>query len=75
MCSFTLTTQQAAAILGASRPFLIMQMKEKRRPFRRVETRRSERFDDLMAYKNRIDADRAKALEEVAASRARVLFR
>ena len=62
-----LTTHQAAAILGVSRPFLIKQMKEKNIPFRRVGIHRRVRFDGLMAYKNRIDADRAKVLQALAA--------
>jgi excisionase family DNA binding protein len=62
-----LTTHQAAAILGVSRPFLIKQMKEKKIPFRRIGTHRRVRFQDLMEYKNQIDADRAKVLGELAA--------
>jgi excisionase family DNA binding protein len=62
-----LTTQQAASILGVSRPFLVKQMKEKQLPYRRVGTHRRVRFQDLMDYKNRIDADRAKGLEQLAA--------
>jgi excisionase family DNA binding protein len=62
-----LTTQQAASILGVSRPFLIKQMKEKRIPYRRIGTHRRVRFEDLMNYKNRIDAERAKVLEQLAA--------
>ncbi len=62
-----LTTQQAASILGVSRPFLIKQMKEKKIPYRRIGTHRRVRFQDLMDYKNRIDTDRAKILEELAA--------
>lgn len=62
-----LTTQQAASILGVSRPFLIKQLKEKMIPYRQVGTHRRIRFQDLMDYKNRIDADRAKVLGELAA--------
>jgi excisionase family DNA binding protein len=62
-----LTTQQAASILGVSRPFLIKQMKEKKIPYRQIGTHRRVRFQDLMEYKNRIDASRAKVLEELAA--------
>lgn len=62
-----LTTQQAASILGVSRPFLIKQMKENKIPYRQIGTHRRVRFQDLMAYKNRIDASRAKVLEELAA--------
>lgn len=62
-----LTTQQAASILGVSRPFLIKQMREKKIPYRQIGTHRRVRFQDLMEYKNRIDAQRAKVLEELAA--------
>ena len=62
-----LTTQQAASILGVSRPFLIKQMKEKRIPYRRIGTHRRVRFQDLMEYKHRIDSDRTKVLEQLAA--------
>ena len=62
-----LTTQQAASILGVSRPFLVKQMKEKLIPYRRIGAHRRVRFQDLMDYKNRIDADRAKVLEQLAA--------
>jgi len=62
-----LTTQQAAAILGVSRPFLTKQMKENKIPYRRIGTHRRVRFEDLMNYKNGIDADRAKVLEQLAA--------
>ena len=61
-----LTTQQAASILGVSRPFLIKQLRENRIPYRRIGTHRRVRFEDLMNYKSRIDADRAKVLEQLA---------
>lgn len=61
-----LTTQQAAAILGVSRPFLIKQIKEKKIPCRQVGTHRRVRFQDLMEFKGRMDADRAKVLGELA---------
>lgn len=62
-----LTTQQAASILGVSRPFLIKQMRENKIPYRQIGTHRRVRFQDLMEYKNRIDSHRAKVLEELAA--------
>ncbi|QOV90660.1 helix-turn-helix domain-containing protein [Humisphaera borealis] len=61
-----LTTQQAASILRVSRPFLVKQMREKLLPYRRIGTHRRVRFQDLMEYKNRIDAERAKVLEQLA---------
>jgi uncharacterized protein YbjQ (UPF0145 family) len=36
-------------------------------PFRKVGAHRRIRFDDLMAYKRKVDRDRLRALEELAA--------
>ena len=62
-----LTTQQAADILGVSRPFVVKEIEAKRLPARKVGTRRRVMFGDLMKYKQRSDADRRQALAELAA--------
>ena len=56
-----LTTQEAADLLNISRPSLIQLLDEGKIEYRRV------RFEALMAYKRRADAERRAVLAELAA--------
>lgn len=61
-----LTTQQAADILGVSRPFVVSQLEAGKLKFHKVGTHRRIHFLDVMAYKQRMTLERKHTLDELA---------
>jgi excisionase family DNA binding protein len=61
-----LTTHEAAGVLHVSRPHLIRMLDEGRLPSRKVGTHRRIRFDDVMAYRAREEAEREALLARIA---------
>lgn len=65
-------TQEAADMLGVSRPYLVKLLDSNALPSRKVGVQRRVRIDDLKAYKAREKAARKKVLIELAAEDQRL---
>jgi excisionase family DNA binding protein len=62
----TLTTVEAAKLLGMSRQFLVQEIDKNRIPYHMVGTHRRLYARDVLAYKSNRDAGRRKQLDDLA---------
>lgn len=60
-----LTTQEAADLLGISRPTMIKLLDDGKLPFEQPGRHRRIRLDDLLAYRDERRRERGKALDEL----------
>lgn len=67
-----LTTQQAADILGVSRPHLIKLLDREHIPYHLVGTHRRIRIDDLMRYRDARSTHRRELLRQLAEENERL---
>ena len=61
-----LTTQEAAAFLNVSRPFVVKQLEEGKIPFRKVGRHRRVEFEQLVKYQESLRRDTDNALQDLA---------
>jgi excisionase family DNA binding protein len=60
-----LTTQEAADLLGISRPTVVKLLDDGRIPFEQPGRHRRIRLDELLAYRDQRRTERSKALDEL----------
>ena len=60
-----LTTQEAAAFLNVSRPFVVKQLEEGKIPFRKVGRHRRVEFEQLVKYQESLRRDTDSALQDL----------
>lgn len=60
------TTQQAADVLNVSRQYLVRLLEEDRIPFRKTGKHRRLRIEDVLAFKDKRDKDRAAGLRDLS---------